>query len=684
MTVVDNGTAFTISVGLVSASFFPILGLPAAEPWTAPTVDETPVVLAKVVAAGMGGQVVGRRLTTVTGRNLRVVGILPANFVFPQEPRRAAVTALMPLGDERIVQLRSVGRGFAGQTLTLLARVRPEVPVQALDAAVNGMADTAGAAARNWTVRPLTSVVVGELRPLAVGAVILASLILLIAAANLGGLFLTRWTYRAADCAMRSALGARAADLVRLLLCDAAWLSCFGMIASLAVAGATLSVTAVVIPPQYAAFGVPRLDSRTAGCAAALTVVVVVLALIPVMIVGRRAGRVAWGGVPTNTLRPSTGMRFWLTAIQSAISGVLVVGAVLLARSYMNLLMQDTGFGSNAMEVSAVYPSEEAAASVLDAVQNTVARLSALPGVRHAGATQGPLANERRSIGSGIIMNGQWLAAQQSGVTGDYFSAAGIRMVSGRAPRPGERGVAVINRSLEGLCCAGHAAVGKVFTRGSIQLDVIGVADDSFDMSLDTPPVPRSYEPMRIPDLSAGGIRINYVLDAGAQGASILRQASQVVWSVHRTAQVLSVGSVNSRLWATVRNRTFATLVVALFALASLGISVAGIMGVVGFTVARRTHEIGVIVALGATPTDVRLAVTRDAAMAVTIGLLIGIATGAWASKALASLLYGIVPADPVSVGIAAVSMVSVITVAALASAQRAVSLSPATALREP
>jgi predicted permease len=677
--VADDSSPLTISVGLVSRSFFTVLGLPAPTSWTAVARGETPVVLSDAVAGRLAGRPIGRLLTTATGQNLRVVGVLPSGFVFPQEPTRRAITALMPLSDEHIVQLHRVGGAYTGYTLTLLARVQSGVPPQALGPALNAMAS---AGQVGWRVRPLREVVVGEVTPLALGAVAAASLVLLMATANVGGLLVTRWTYRATGCAMRSALGARPVDLIRLLLCDVGWLSCLGLVGGLAVTSGVLSLAATVIPPQYAAFGVPGLDGQVASYAIELTFIVAGLALVPVAIAARLAGRGAWGAVPTTTLTPSTGVRFWLTAIQSAVSGVLIVGAILLARSYLNLMTQDTGFGSHAIEVSAIYPSDESPAVLVNTVRETVRRLSGVPGVVHVGATQGPLANGLMSGGTGIVMNGRRLAAMTSGVTGEYFSATGMKLIAGRAPRPGERTVAVINHSLANLCCAGSSAVGTVFTRGTEEVEVVGVADDSFDVSLDRRPTPRTYEPMKIPAVSAGGIAINYVLDVGTGDLSVPPRAARIIWTTDRSAQVVSAGSLNSMLWATVRNRTFATLVLVLFAAASLGISLAGTAGVVGFTVARRTHEIGLIVALGATPRNVRWTVTRDAAAAATLGLTIGIGAGALASKGFVSLLYGIAPADPVSVATAAALMFSAIALAALAAAQRAVSLSPAEALR--
>jgi ABC-type antimicrobial peptide transport system permease subunit len=139
---------------------------------------------------------------------------------------------------------------------------------------------------------------------------------------------------------------------------------------------------------------------------------------------------------------------------------------------------------------------------------------------------------------------------------------------------------------------------------------------------------------------------------------------------------------MRDRLMRSIRDRSFATLIVAFFGIAAIGVSAAGLVGVVGFVVARRTREIAIRMAVGARRSDVRRLVTREAALASGAGAVVGFVAGGWLSRTMESFLFGIRPADPISMVLAAVALVAIVGGAAWVPARRAMRLSPVEALR--
>ena len=156
----------------------------------------------------------------------------------------------------------------------------------------------------------------------------------------------------------------------------------------------------------------------------------------------------------------------------------------------------------------------------------------------------------------------------------------------------------------------------------------------------------------------------------------------QSVTAVNPEAIVLDGSTVRERLMRSIRDRSFATLILGFFALAALSVSVAGLMGIVMHTVARRTREIAIRVAIGAGSSAIRYLVVREAIMAAAAGTVLGLTASLWLSRALESLLYGMSPADPLSIAIAAIAVIGIVGLAAWLPARRAVRLSPTAALR--
>jgi predicted lysophospholipase L1 biosynthesis ABC-type transport system permease subunit len=199
-----------------------------------------------------------------------------------------------------------------------------------------------------------------------------------------------------------------------------------------------------------------------------------------------------------------------------------------------------------------------------------------------------------------------------------------------------------------------------------------------FTSALDEPPGPVAYFPEEQPSNWP-----SFVLRVQQPTAALLIAVEREVRAAAPLGVVGKAATMGTRLMDSARDRSFATLVLVFFATSAVAVSVAGIAGVVGFVVARRTRELAIRMAIGARPAQVRRLVTREALTAALLGAAVGLATGGWLSRILESLLYGLEPADPSSLVIAAVLAVASAVAAGWWPARRATRLAPSTALRE-
>ncbi|HWB30691.1 MAG TPA: FtsX-like permease family protein [Vicinamibacterales bacterium] len=672
----------SIKTARVSASFFPLLRLPQpVGDWRIVTGQiETPIV----VPAGVGA--IGTRLTSPDGRQWRIAGVLPDAFVFPDAGARVRVTALAPLADEHVYQVLEQAGGFrATQTLSLVARLRRGVSADTVKAALAPLLPsglpTGGSLRPAAFVEPLSTVMTKRTHAIALGAVAAGLLIFLACAANIANLLLTRVTYRARELATRQAVGATRGDLFRLVLIEVATVTAAAIAMGLGLAFAALRLAGLIMPAEYATLGAPAMTSRVAIFAVVMGVLVMLAGVIPAMMAWRTMASTAFTDVRTVDSARSRAVRGLLTAGQMAVTMVLLIGGVLLVRSYERLVAQDTGFAPDAFAMTAVYPTTQYA-RLTDIVTETLDRLRHVPGVRHAAAVLGPLA-DGNTVSTMRFVNGRPLFVGGKQVTPDYPAATGGTLVAGRFFTSGDRAdeVLVVNEAFAKLCCADRSAVGQI-VRGNRPSTIVGVLKDAFDSALDTPPAPMIFTPLVLTGSVAGsGLPIGYVFRTTDAIRAFPAAAERHVIAVDASAIVSDASTLGARLSRTVQDRSFATLVLVLFGTTAIVVSATGLVAIVGSTVARRTREIAIRVAIGARPSQVRWLVTRDAIVAASTGAAAGFAAGWWLSGTLTHLLYGIRPADPVSFAIAIVLMLTTAGIAAAIPASRALRISPNDAL---
>jgi ABC-type antimicrobial peptide transport system permease subunit len=289
------------------------------------------------------------------------------------------------------------------------------------------------------------------------------------------------------------------------------------------------------------------------------------------------------------------------------------------------------------------------------------------------------------------VLGGARIRAGQQGlrllpaqVTPGYFEVVGTRVLAGRPFEPGDRGwsAIVINEAFAALAWPEtplHDIVGRPISINDSAGHVVGIVENARDRSLDRPPMIRMYRPLELGDRATR--RVNYAIHLVGSDAPTAAIQRAVV-SVIPGAVIESVDSIDGRLAETVRDRSFATLVLTLFAAAGVGVTALGIFAVVAFVVARRTREIGIRVALGAQPRHVRQLVVSDAATATLVGALAGWLIGRWGVRTLQSQLYGVAASDVMVPGLAGFMMLAIAAFAAWWPSRRALRLDPTRALR--
>jgi predicted lysophospholipase L1 biosynthesis ABC-type transport system permease subunit len=267
-------------------------------------------------------------------------------------------------------------------------------------------------------------------------------------------------------------------------------------------------------------------------------------------------------------------------------------------------------------------------------------------------------------------------------ITGDFFEAAGSRLISGRFPTATDEGRAtVVSESFARVCCNGATPVGLVVLAGDHPFTILGVVKDIYMRAFDELPRPTVFVPIGTPGTPMFGV-VNYVVRTETRDGTLAVAAEREVRAATSQVTISDGNTMRARLMKSVNDRSFATLLIVFFALAAVGVSAAGLVGVVGFVVARRTREIAIRIAIGARVGDVRLLVLREAVTAAVFGAAVGFAGATTLSKAVESWLYGITPADPISLATATVLMVVVVLGAAWLPARRATRVSPTVALR--
>jgi putative ABC transport system permease protein len=688
-----------VAASAVSADFFRVLSVGAAR-GRAILPEDTELGRDPVAVIGHGlwvrrfgsdPAVIGKRIE-ISGRSLEVVGVMPEGFNFPQ---RAEVWS--PL------QLDVSKEARDNRSYQMFARLKEGVTLEAaraeMDAITARLSQEYPVTNGGWGLQleRLQDSIVGQLRKLLLVLLAAVGLLLLIACANVANLTLVRAAARRRETAVRLALGASRVRVVRQLLTESLLLALAG-----GAVGVGLSVWLTELLVALNPKNTPRLDEVSVDArvllfalgAAILTGVV--FGLAPALQASKTSLGEALKEGGRGMAEARGRARGLLVVAEIAVSLVLLVGAGLLVKSFLRLQKVSPGFDASnvlTMRVSlpgARYPEPSKKAEFYASLTE---RLKSLPGVESAAATLSlPLNGSNFSMWRGFVREGRPLAPEEADnasyavVTPDYFRVMRVPLLRGRdftdRDDAGSTMVAVVSEPLARKIFPGEDPVGKhitIWRDEKFPREIIGVVGEAKPMGLDSDSMLQIYVPER-QDAIWGGMSL--VVRTKGDPEALTQAVRNEVRTLDRNQPVYDVKTLAQVVADSTAYRRLAALLMAGFACVALLLACVGLYGVISYAVARRTHEIGIRMALGARPSDVLRLVLRQGGALVLAGVGLGAAAAFAASRALASMLYEVSPGDPATYALVAVLLACVALLACIAPARRATKVDPMVALR--
>ena len=636
--------------------------------------------------------------TTVTleGASYTVVGIMPAAFQYPNK----LIDVWTPI--EREIDVKNMHwRG--SHYLKVVGRLKPGVTLEQASADMNAIARQIKAAAPNdfiagaSTVQPLEEYVVGNVRRILVVLLAAVGFVLLISCANVANLMLSRAAVRSREIAIRTAIGAGRARIIRQLLTESVILAVAGGALGLLIAGWGTDALVGLVPDAIPRANEIHVDLGVLAFTFLVSVATGILFGLAPSVAASKADvneTLKEGGRSSSAGSPRSRLRSALVVCEIALSLMLMIGAGLLIASFARLTGVDSGFKpDNVLTVRLALPEPK---YLDDTVMNTfyrgiIGRLQAIPGVESASAISDlPLTghafdNTFRIVGRPLAP-GEFISAQMRWVSPDYFRTLGIPLVRGRAftGRDSEKSprVLVINQAMARRFWPGDQAVGKrivVDFRNSPDFEIVGIAGDvRSGLELEQEP----YMYVAYPQLPRASmyiaLRARGALNSAALAASVRAEVS----ALDNDVAVYRIRTMNEVMAISVASRRFNMLLLGIFAALALVLAAVGIYGVMAYAVTQRTHEIGVRVALGAQRRDVMRMLMGHGLVLALVGVAVGLAGAFALTRLMASLLFGVSSTDVTTFAVVSALLTAVTLLASFVPALRATRIDPITALR--
>jgi putative ABC transport system permease protein len=634
-------------------------------------------------------------------RSFTVVGILPASFRYPEGAPQQDVwisIAQDPLFGPLMSQPRVHGLGVLGRLKpgvslaeaqaemeTLSARLAKEFPGQDSELTIR--------------IEPYRQVVVGNVKSallILLGAV---GLVLLIACANIANLLLSRATSRGREIAVRIALGAGRARIIRQLLTESALLGLLG-----GVAGVLLAAWGVWSFRSFLPSDVTQINSIHVGGSVLAFALLLSLAaalafgLAPALLAtpSNLQTNINEGGARAGQ-RGGQRVRNLLVVAEISLAMVLLVAGGLLIRSFALITSVNPGFDpKNVMEAEVSLPQfQYSTPQQWTAFSNELmARLHAQPGLRNS-ALAAPLPMDRQGeanfafsiVGNPLLPPGKSTTADWFTVSPDYFRVMRIPLLRGRffseQDSPSNPNVAIISETLAQRYFPNQDPIGRQMRFGfppdsNVSREIVGVVSDVRDAALSQKPGPMMYVPFAQAPLYGGEVVVRSSLSASSVAAAI----RQAVHSIDKDLPVTDVESFPDALGQSISQEQFRTFLLGSFSAIALVLSAVGIFGVISYSASQRRHEIGIRMALGAQRHDVLRLILGQGAKLALLGLGVGVVFAFLLTRLMASLLYGVSATDPLTFGVVAIVLLGVALTACYIPACRAMRVDPMVALR--
>ena len=714
-TLTGNGDALHLQATVTSAGMFQALGVRPALGREFRRDEETAGQHVAILSANLwrsrfhGDPAIVGKSFNLNGRPYTVVGVMPAGFQFPISAQGNDLWITIARDNEVDHPGDRATTSFRGaHFLRVVARVKDGVTLAQANAEMSTIAhalatqypDT-NSRHTDVRVRPLLDTLIGETRRSLIILLAAVGCVLLIACANIANLLLARSTARAREMAIRAALGATRTRIVRQLVTESVLLSIAG--SALGVVGASWLVTSLV---KLYPTNLPRLNSVAVdGQVLLFTLGVAFLSAIlfglaPAIQAAtpeleqtlKEGGRSGMGSAGHHRLRAM------LVVAETAFGVILLVGAGLLIRSFQRLNHVDPGFNPrNTLALSFDFPSarydNDAEIRFADQLFD---KLRALPGVAAAGGIAPlPMSGNNARItfdieGQHIAKSNQPVAAVFSATPG-AFETMKIPLLRGRvfderdqrtAPQ-----VVVVSKSFVDKFFPGEDPIGKHIQPGARDTggpgdppwrEIIGVVGDIRASGLNQKPYPSYYIPYSQLVWGAPTILVRTQGDARA----VFPEVHEIVGQMDSEIPLFDVRTMEDYIALSVGREKFQTVLLGLFAGIALLLTAIGLYGVIAYTVVQRTQEIGIRMALGATPGSVLAMLMRFAVVLAGAGIAIGVAGSLLLTRFMSSMLFGVNARDPLTLFAVCAGLTLVALIASYIPAQRATKVDPMVALR--
>ncbi|MPY89346.1 MAG: FtsX-like permease family protein [Luteitalea sp.] len=643
-------------------------------------------------------ELIGRSVI-LDGEPRTVVGVLPPDF----QPR------LLQGGREREVWAPNVIRPYEREERgsaywNVVARLRRDVSVEQAQREMDALSTRLAAAhpqTNSGMVARLVSFrdhLIGSVRAALLVLLSAVGLILLMACANVANMLLARGAERHRELAVRSALGAGRSRLIRQLFVESLLLALLGCGAGLALAYWGTQALVALSPA-----GIPRMEQ--VGLDGRILTFSVVVAAATALLFGltpattctrtdagglKDAGRSVGSGV-------SRRLRSVLVVAEVAIAMVLLVGAGLLLRSFANVLREDPGFTSSnvlAVQVFTYGPRYDTPEKQAVFYDQTLERMRTLPGVRDVGLVSAmPFFDANINIDVGFWIEGRPKPSPDAMpstfltmVTAEYFRVMNIPLLGGRMLTDRDRAagpaVVLINETMASRFWSGEDPVGQRITvdwdRERREAEIVGVVGHVRHEGPESQPRPEVFFPHA--QLPFGSM--TFVASTLGDPASHIDAMKQQIWAVDPTLTVYDAATLDQVTSAWLAPRRFSLFLLGAFACIAFLIAAVGVYGVISFSTARRTREIGVRIAVGAQAADIRRLVLTESVVLAALGIGVGLAAAVALTRFLRALLFDVTPTDPLTLAVVSVLLLAVAVTAGYLPARRATRIDPLVALR--
>jgi putative ABC transport system permease protein len=694
-----EGDPEKLPMALVSAPYFDVLGVRPLLGRTFQTGEDL-VGRNRVVILDHGlwqrrfggdASIVGRSIV-LNGNPFDVVGVLPEGAAFPHNDAQL-FSPLVLLTPQEPPSRTSHNFG-------VYARLRPGVMFDQARAEMDRLGKELEATyptlsrGHGSNVTKLTEEITGPVERTLIVLMAAVVFILLIACINVTNLLLANAAGRRREMAVRAAIGAARARLMRQVLVESAVMALAGGAAGLLLAIWTVRALATQLP------AVARPDEGII-----FSTPVLAFTLVACLVAGLLAGTLpAWHLVRQDPAEPlkeggrspvsmKRALRFGLIVVELALTSLLLVGAGLTLRSFQTVLSQPAGLETRDRLTFRIglpgsrYPDRAASLRFFSDLES---RLANEPLIQAAGGTMLPPLTGMDGRRGVVIENREATPddgptrAHPRPVTANYLQAAGITIREGRGFLASDTEtslpVAVVNETMARRYWPGASAIGKRvrFTDQDIWREVVGVIGDVKHWGLDAPVNPEIY----MPATQFSAFALTWVLETNADLAALVPIVQRHVKQIDPNLPLFQVRTMEEVAAKSVERRKWTMNLLAMFAVLALALAAAGIYGVMSHLVSLRTPEIGVRLTLGATPASVMRQVLGEGTMQAGIGLAVGLIGSLAMMKGLRSILFGIEPTDPITLVSVGVSLMVVALLAVLVPAYRAMTVDPVTALR--